>query len=66
MRTEMTRIAKGAQWCEYARQEKEVGVTRELVGLATGQVAVKWNATGEWWALTRVRGRWAIWGAVGR
>jgi hypothetical protein len=25
-----------------------VGVTWELVGLAMGQVAVKWNTTGEW------------------
>jgi hypothetical protein len=30
----------------YARQEKEVGVTWELVGLAMEQVAVKWNTTG--------------------
>jgi hypothetical protein len=48
----MTGIAKGAQWCGYARQEKEVGVTWELVG-----VAVKWNTTGEWRALERVRER---------
>jgi hypothetical protein len=45
-------------------------VTRELhvhvVGLATEQVAVKWNTTGEWRALARVQGRWAIWGAAGR
>jgi hypothetical protein len=33
-----------------------VGVTWELVGLETGQMVVKWNATGEWWALARVRG----------
>jgi hypothetical protein len=32
----------------YAKQENEVGVTSELVGLAMGQVAVKWNTTGEW------------------
>jgi hypothetical protein len=49
-----------------ARQEKEAGVTWELVGLAMGQVAVKWNTTGERRTLARVRGRWAIWGAVGR
>jgi hypothetical protein len=47
MTTGMTGIAKGAQWCGYAWQEKEVGVTWELVGLAMGQVAVKWNTTGE-------------------
>jgi hypothetical protein len=34
MTTGMTGIAKRAQWCGYARQEKEVGVTWELVGLA--------------------------------
>jgi hypothetical protein len=28
-------------------------VTWELVGLAMGQVAVKWNTTGEWRALER-------------
>jgi hypothetical protein len=46
--------------------EKEVGVTWELVGLAIGQVAVKWSTTGEWRALERVRERRAIWGAAGR
>jgi hypothetical protein len=51
---------------QYARQEKEVGVTWELVGLAMGQVAVKWNTTGEWRALERVREGRAIWGAAGR
>jgi hypothetical protein len=51
MTTGMTGIAKGAQWCGYARQEKEVGVTWELVGLAMRQVAVKWSTTGEWRAL---------------
>jgi hypothetical protein len=30
------------------RQEKEVGVTWELVGLAMRQVAVKWSTAGEW------------------
>jgi hypothetical protein len=29
-------------------------VTWELVGLAMGQVAVKWNTTGEWRALIGV------------
>jgi hypothetical protein len=43
-----------------------VGVTWELVGLAMGQEAVKWNTTGEWRALERVRERRAIWGAAGR
>jgi hypothetical protein len=41
----------------------------ELVGLAMGQMAVKWNTTDEWrWrALERVRERSrAIWGVVGR
>jgi hypothetical protein len=52
--------------CGYARQEKEVGVTWELVGLAMGQVAVKWNAMGERRALEQVWKRRAIWGAVGR
>jgi hypothetical protein len=47
MTTGMTGIAKGAQRCGYARQEKEVGVTWELVGLAMRQVAVKWSTTGE-------------------
>jgi hypothetical protein len=51
MTTGMTGIAKGAQWCGYARQERGVGVTWELVGLAMRQVVVKWNTTGEWWAL---------------
>jgi hypothetical protein len=32
-----------------------VGVAWELVGLAMGQVAVKWNTMGEWRALERVR-----------
>jgi hypothetical protein len=43
-----------------------VGVTWELVGLAMGQVAVKWNTTGEWRALERVRKSRAIGGAAGR
>jgi hypothetical protein len=51
MTTGVTGIAKRAQWCGYARQEKEVGVTWELVGLAIRQVAVKWSTTGEWRAL---------------
>ena len=63
MTTGMTGISKGAQWCGYARQEKEVGVTWELVGLTMGQVAVKWNAMGEWRALERVWERRAIYGA---
>ena len=48
--------------------EGKVEVTWELVGLAMGQVAVKWNTTGEWRALAseRVWERRAIWGAVGR
>jgi hypothetical protein len=43
-----------------------VGVAWELVGLAMGQEAVKWNTTGEWRALERVRKRRALWGAAGR
>jgi hypothetical protein len=42
--------------CGYARQEKDVGVTWELVGrLAMRQVAVKWNTTDERRVLERVR-----------
>jgi hypothetical protein len=33
---------------------------------ASKWVAVKWNTTGEWRALERVRERRAIWGAAGR
>ena len=51
---------------QYARQEKEVGVTWELVGLAMRQVAVKWNTTDERRVLERVRERRTIWGAVDR
>jgi hypothetical protein len=50
----MTGIAKGERsdaGIGYARQEEEVGVTWELMGLAMRQVAVKWNTTGEWRAL---------------
>jgi hypothetical protein len=47
------------------RREKEVGVTWELVCLAMGQVAVKWNTTSEWRASERVAaGKEG--GAVGR
>jgi hypothetical protein len=49
--TGMAGIAKGAQWCGYARHERGVGVTWELVGQEMRQVAVKWNTTGEWRAL---------------
>jgi hypothetical protein len=41
-------------------------VTWELVDLAMGQVAVKWNTTGEWRALERVWERRATWVAAGR
>jgi hypothetical protein len=36
-------VHQAGYWC----WEKEVGVTWELVGLAMGQVAVKWNTTGD-------------------
>jgi hypothetical protein len=65
----MTGIAKGERsdaGIGYARQEEEVGVTWELMGLAMRQVAVKWNTTDERRVLERVRERRAIWGAVGR
>jgi hypothetical protein len=35
-------------------------------GSGNGQVAVKWNTTGEWRALERVWERRAIWDAAGR
>jgi hypothetical protein len=41
-----------------------VGVTWELVGLAMGQVAVKWNTTDERRVLERVREWRATRGAV--
>jgi hypothetical protein len=50
----------------HGRRRQEVGVTWELVGLAMGQVAVKWNTTDERRVLERVRERRVTWGAAGR
>jgi hypothetical protein len=47
-------------------QEKEVEVTSELVGLAMGQAAAKWNTTDERRVLERVREWRATRGAAGR
>jgi hypothetical protein len=41
-----------------------VEATWELVGLAMGQAAVKWNTTDERRILERVRERGATWGAA--